>query len=130
MTELKNLNPQNLAEQPFTAKLLEIGLFGAHSGQVLQARNVFEGLLQAAPELTTPKTGLAFCHLVINEFEAAEKGFRQVLATRPDDVEAQALLALTLGLTGRVGEAEPLLAKLRGGAGPVAELAKQLASSL
>jgi tetratricopeptide (TPR) repeat protein len=126
--ELKDLpnNPQSLANWPFTTKLVEVGLYGAHSGQVAAAKILFEGLLMAAPDLVRAKIGLAFTQLVTNDFEQAVASLKEIILQRPDDSEAEAILALALSLSGNFYEAEPILNKLEGSDGPAAELARQL----
>jgi tetratricopeptide (TPR) repeat protein len=130
MTEVKDLakNPAALDSWPPLPRLVEIGLYAAHSGKVSQALALFEGLLQAAPGLVRGRLGLAFSRLVVNEFDQAEAGLRAVLAESPDHPEAKAVLGLTLALSGRLDEAAGLLKGLGESGGPAAELARQLLS--
>jgi Flp pilus assembly protein TadD len=128
VTELKDLakNPQNLSVWPWTARLIEVGLYGAHSGQVAAAKALFDGLLKAAPDLVKAKIGAAFCRLVTNDFDEATASLREIAAQKPDDAETRALLALALTLSGQTEEAEPILNQLADGDGPAAELARRL----
>ncbi|MDR2456377.1 MAG: tetratricopeptide repeat protein [Deltaproteobacteria bacterium] len=129
LSELKQLlekEPGVIGRLPLTAKLAEIGYFAAHAGQVSKARTIFEGLLQAAPNLTSAKLGLAFTYLVANEFPKAEEGIREALAADPANSEARALLGLCLALSGREAEAAPILSEAMSGTGPAAELARVL----
>jgi tetratricopeptide (TPR) repeat protein len=119
-------DPAALAQWPDLAKLVEIGLFAAHSGQVSRAWTLFEGLLKAAPDLVSAQVGLNLTRLVVNNFQGAEVGLREVLAEYPDHAEAKALLGLTLALAGRTGEAGAILEELKAGSGPAAELARVL----
>jgi predicted Zn-dependent protease len=109
-----------------TAKLVEIGFYGAHIGQVSAAKALFEGLLNADPELTRAKIGLAFTHLVTNDFDQAVASLQEISSQRPEDTETLALLALALELSGKIAETEPILKKLEGIVGPAADLARQL----
>jgi Flp pilus assembly protein TadD len=124
VSELKdNEKVDDLAE---VTRLVEIGLYAAHTGQVAKARALFEGLLKAKPKLSSAKLGLALSYLVVNEFEKAEEGFKEVLAIDPNHNEAQALLGLSMLLSGRVEEARPVLTKATEGPAPGAELARFL----
>lgn len=124
MSELKdNANAGDSAE---VTRLVEIGLYAAHTGQVAKARTLFEGLLKARPKLSSAKLGLALSYLVVNDFEKAEEGFKEVLAADPDHNEAQALLGLSFVLSGRGEEAKPILTKAAQGPEPGAELARNL----
>ncbi|MDR2385990.1 MAG: tetratricopeptide repeat protein [Deltaproteobacteria bacterium] len=128
MSDLKDLakNPAKLGEWPPVPKLVEIGLFGAHSGQMTGALSLFQGLLQASPELIPAKLGMAFIDLVTNQFDRAETTIREVLTKKPDHPEALALLGLNLALSGRQDEAEPILVEVAKGTGASAELARFL----
>jgi tetratricopeptide (TPR) repeat protein len=132
VSDLRNLarDPAALAQWPDLAKLVEIGLFAAHSGQVARARALFEGLLQAVPNRVSAKVGLHLTELVVNDFAKAEDGLREVLAGHPDHAEAKALLGLCLALAGRTGEAGPVLGEVMAGSGPAAELARVLTTGL
>jgi Flp pilus assembly protein TadD len=128
VSDLKELakNPAKLGEWPAIPKLVEIGLFGAHNGQMGGALALFQGLLQASPELIPAKLGMAFIDLVTNQFDKAEAAIREVLTKKPDHPEALALLGLDLALSGRQEEAEPILVEVAKGSGAAAELARFL----
>ena len=132
MPELKDLakTPEAVKQWPPLTKLLEIGLFAAHSGRVAQARTLFQGLLQASPDLVPARLGMAVTQIVTNEFDQAEAGLDSVLAGRPGDPEALALKGLCLGLAGRLEEAGKILTEIEGAAGPAAEMARALRSML
>jgi tetratricopeptide (TPR) repeat protein len=123
-----DLSADSLQKAPILKILTEIGLYGIHKGKVAKARELFASLETAVPALPSAKAGLAFSHLVVNEFEEAQAGFEEVLRKWPDYSEASALLALTLILGGKKDEAASHLAKLKDLEGPVADLAKQLLS--
>ncbi|MDR2366673.1 MAG: tetratricopeptide repeat protein [Deltaproteobacteria bacterium] len=128
MSDLKDLakNPSKLSDLPELPKIVEIGLFGAHTGQMSGAFNLFQGLLQASPDLIPAKLGMAFVDLVTNQFDRAETAIREVLSVKPDHAEAMALLGLDLALSGRQDEAEPILVEVSKGDGAAAELARFL----
>ncbi|MDR2441953.1 MAG: tetratricopeptide repeat protein [Deltaproteobacteria bacterium] len=128
MSDLKELakNPDSLGKWPFLAILVELGLYAAHNGLVAKARNLFEGLIKATPNSVPVKLGLSFTYLVANEFDKAEVGIKEVLDAHPDHAEAQALLGLSVALSGNIEDAKPILAKAMKGTGPAAELAKFL----
>ncbi len=108
-------------------RLVEVGLAAAHRGRVARARAVFEGLLTYDPAFRSARIGLAFTHLVVDEFERAEELLKNELpAGGPDDDEARALLALNYQLAGRSDEARVIQQELAGRAGAAGELARAL----
>ncbi|MDR1946211.1 MAG: tetratricopeptide repeat protein [Desulfovibrio sp.] len=87
----------------------EIGFCAVLSGNILQARTIFEGLLAARPGHPAPRMGIAMSHYMIDEFDQAESVLRSLLDEKPDYHLARVHLALCLILAGRGGEAVPLL---------------------
>ena len=130
MPELKDLAKDKAALDgwPSLPRLLEAGFFAAHTGKVFQARALFTGLLQARPGLVRARLGMAFSHLVANEFDQAEAGLNEILEASPENPEALALLGLCLTLSGRLEEAGQALGRIEDAAGPPFELAKFLRS--
>ena len=107
-------------------RLLDIANVGCHTGHVGQARTIYEGVLAMRPGFAPARIGLAYSHLVLDEFEAAEDILNDVLAACPADADAQVLLGLVHTLAGRRPQAEALLRPLSTGQGARAELAAQL----
>ncbi|MDR1578587.1 MAG: tetratricopeptide repeat protein [Deltaproteobacteria bacterium] len=117
-------NPQSPDRPHLISTLLDIGLFGAHSGFVVPARELFQSLLNSWPHLSTAKIGLALARLVVNEFEEAENSLKAILAEEPDNFGAIALLGLLAKMTGRTQEAELYLNQASQGPEPYGQLAK------
>ena len=91
-------------------RLMDIGLAAAHRGWPGPARDLFQGLLAYRPGHAPALIGLALTHMAVGELERAEAILRdEVLARRPEDAEAQALLGLTLAFGGRAAEAAAAL---------------------
>jgi thioredoxin-like negative regulator of GroEL len=92
------------------AQLVDVALAAAHLGKPGEARAIFENLLVYKPEHTPARIGLAFSHLVCNDFEKAETILREeILSRNPRDAEALALLGLALSFDGRIEEAAKVL---------------------
>jgi tetratricopeptide (TPR) repeat protein len=97
------------------AQLIDVGLAAAHLGKPGEARAIFENLLVYQPEHAPARIGLAFTHLVCNDFATAEFHLRKTLAQNPGDAEALALLGLTLGFGGKPEEAAKTLERVPAG---------------
>ena len=89
--------------------LAEIGFGAVSTGNMLQARTIFEGLAAARPGHEAPRMGLAMSHYMVDEFTAAEAILRDLIRDRPEFRLAGVHLALCLILAGRKDEAVPLL---------------------
>jgi cytochrome c-type biogenesis protein CcmH/NrfG len=91
-------------------RLVDVGLAATHLGKPAQARALFENLLAYRPEHAPARIGLAFTYLVCNDFGKAEAILRdEVLAKKPQDVEALAFLGLALSFSGKFEEAARVL---------------------
>ncbi|MDR1111005.1 MAG: tetratricopeptide repeat protein [Deltaproteobacteria bacterium] len=117
-----------MISNPQFSCLLDVALAASHKGQVADGRTILEGLLAWKPGFLPTLIGLAFNHVVVNEFDRAEAILKdEVLAQNPDDAQAQALLGLTLNLAGRADEASEILDGLKNKAeGNEAKLAEAL----
>ncbi len=105
-------------------RLLDIANAGCSKGHVLEARTIYEGLLTLNPGLIPASIGLAFSHIVVNEFEEGERLLREeVLAAHPDDEDAKVMLGLCHTLAGHKDSAREVLDALVTAKGPRADLA-------
>ena len=112
-------------------RLQDLGFSACHSGAVCEARKIFDGLLKLRPDNTAVRIGQALSHIVVDEFPMAEEILRdQVLATHPDDPEAEIMLGLCYILSGRHDEARVLLAKVEGQQTASGQLARDLLTGL
>lgn len=108
-------------------RLLDVANAGCHHGRVAEARQVYEGVLAVKPGFLPARIGQALSHVVVNEFEEAERIIMDdVLKTAPDDAEARALLGLSYLLSGRGDEAAELLRAVSDVDGPAGEMARGL----
>ncbi|MDR0379889.1 MAG: tetratricopeptide repeat protein [Candidatus Accumulibacter sp.] len=111
------------------AQLVDVGLAAAHLGRPGEARAIFENLLVYKPGHVPAQIGLAFSHLVCNDFEKAETLLREkVLSQNPQDAEALALLGLALSFDGRIEEAAKALESVPAGS-PASRLVQALSAS-
>ncbi len=107
--------------------LLDIANIGCHRGLVLEARAVYLGVLAEKPGFAPALVGLAFSHVVVDEFIEAERILKEeVLAANPDDSEALAVLGLCALLDKRAEDAREILAVPARGDGAAAVFAKEL----
>lgn len=112
-------------------RLQDIAYCASHTGDVLNARTIYAGILAIKPQSVASKIGMALTHLVVDEFEKAETILKEdVLATTPGDNEARVLLGLNYLLTGRNEEARDIFTLLQNQDGPAAALANDLLSTI
>ena len=101
-------------------RLQDIGFSACHCGLVHEGRLIFDALLSLNPQSGPARLGKALSHLVVDEFSEAEKLLGEYLAEHPEDTEAEVLLGLCLGFSGRPNEARALLAAKNYPAGTLA----------
>jgi len=68
-------------------------------------------------------------HFQFQDFEAAEKGFRQVIKSDPDNITAHYYLGLSLYQAGKAADALPHLEKVAGSKNPPKGVGKRLAGA-
>lgn len=108
-------------------RLLDIANAGCSKGHVMEARAIYQGLLNLNPELVPARIGLAFSHIVTNEFAEGERILREeVLSAHPDDEDANVMLGLCHTLAGNTEAALEILGPLVTAHGPRSELAGML----
>lgn len=113
--------------QEHIQRLLDIANVGCSKGHILEARTIYDGILSMHPDSVLAHIGLAFSHIVVNEFVAAETILREkVLSADPQDEEGRAMLGLCLALAGNMGAAKEFLEPLAQEGGPRAKLAESL----
>lgn len=93
-------------------RLLDIANAGCHKGLVLDARAIYESVLTAKPDFAPALIGLAFSHLVVDDFAVAECLLAQVLARNPDDKDALVTLGFCYTMAQRADKATELLEPL------------------
>ncbi len=98
-----------LSEQQ-TARLLDLANLACQKGLVRESRVIFQGVLALRPEFTPALIGLAFSHIVVDDFDGALTILDRVLATSPHDPDALAMKGLACCLAGRRSEAEEAFA--------------------
>ncbi|WP_294446113.1 tetratricopeptide repeat protein [uncultured Mailhella sp.] len=109
------------------ARLLDIANAGCHKGMVLGARTIYDGVLAVRPGHVPALIGQALSHIVIGEYEEAEKLLRDdILSEHPEDTDARAMLGLCLCLADRKDEAREALRPLTEKDGSASELACSL----
>ena len=108
-------------------RLLDIANAGCHKGMVLEARTIYDGVLAVRPGHIPALVGQALSHIVIGEYDQAEKLLRDgVLSVHPDDDDAEGMLGLCLCLSGKKDEAQDILLPLSEKQTPSAALARSL----
>ncbi|NLY41499.1 MAG: tetratricopeptide repeat protein [Desulfovibrionales bacterium] len=108
-------------------QLLDIANVGCTKGYILEARAIYEALVTLNPVQISACIGLAFSHIVSNEFAEGERVLREkVLATHPHDEEAGIMLGLCQILAGNKAVAQEILEPLAQAKGNRAELARTL----
>lgn len=112
-------------------RLQDIAYCASHTGNVLKARTIYAGILAIKPQSVASKIGMAFTHLVVDEFDKAEAILKDdVLAATPDDSEARVLLGMNYMLAGRNDEAKTIFMLLQKQNGPASTLAMELLGTI
>ncbi len=91
--------------------LLTIGFAACAKGKVGQARKLFQNLKIAYPEATPVIVGLAFSHIVVDDFAAGEKLLAEVI-DKDEEQDALALLAFSKALQKKEDEVREIAAKI------------------
>ncbi len=94
------------------ARLLDLGNLACQKGLVKDARTIFSGVLALKPDFAPALVGLAFTHVVVDDFDGAQLILDKVLAANPADADALAMLGLSHMLAGRKDEAEQIFARI------------------
>ncbi|HJA08860.1 MAG TPA: tetratricopeptide repeat protein [Candidatus Mailhella merdigallinarum] len=94
------------------ARLLDIGNLACQKGLVAHARTIFDGVLALKPNFAPALVGLAFTHVVVDDFDGAQSILDKVLAANPEDSDALAVSGLSHMLAGRRDEAEQTFARI------------------
>lgn len=89
------------------ARLLDLGNLACQKGMVKEARTIIGGVLALRPDFAPALIGMAFTHVVVDDFDGALAILDKVLAASPNDSDALAMLGLAHMLAGRRDEAEP-----------------------
>ncbi|MDR1519819.1 MAG: hypothetical protein LBU23_06700 [Planctomycetota bacterium] len=102
-----------LVEQRERCLLARIGFSLCRLGLIRQAEAIFDGLAESEPERDGPAAGLALCHIVKGECEAATALLDRRLA-KGSPIAPQLTLykLLALGMAGRLPEARELRRKM------------------
>ena len=94
------------------ARLLDLGNLACQKGMVKEARTIIGGVLALRPDFAPALIGMAFTHVVVDDFEGALAILDKVLAASPNDSDALAMLGLAHMLAGRRDEAEQAFARI------------------
>ena len=94
------------------ARLLDLGNLACQKGMVKESRTIFNGVLALKPDFAPALVGMAFTHIVVDDFDGAQSILDQVLAANAEDADALAMLGLAHMLAGRREEAEAVFARI------------------
>ena len=86
---------QTYLEKDELQKLVDIAFAGCSKGRVPEARTVFSKILEAVPGYTPAKVGLAFTHVVVDDFPPADEMLTDLLGEDPDNDDARGFLVLS-----------------------------------
>ena len=88
------------------ARLLDLANLACQKGLVGEARTIFRAVLALRPDFAPALVGLAFSHVVVDDFDTALTILDKVLAGNAADADALAMRGLACLLAGRREEAE------------------------
>lgn len=101
--------------------LVQLGMAACMNGDVYNARQIFENLLEYEPSLRAASLGLAFSKIVTDEFSDADT----ILDELSEDDDTLSLRVISLSLQRNSDDAENLYAKIKNKQSPEALTAKQ-----
>ena len=94
------------------ARLLDLAGLTSQKGLVRESRIILQGVLALRPNFAPALIGLAFSHIVVDDFDGALTILNRVLADDPNDSDALAMKGLAYFLAGHRNEAEEVFADL------------------
>lgn len=95
-----------ISEHPkFLPAYCELAELHLRHGQIAEAEGILRTALEVAPTDPTLENNLALCAVYRKDYTAALEGFTRAAASRPDNAQYRANMAVTLGLMGRYEEA-------------------------
>lgn len=94
------------------ARLLDLANLACQKGLVGEARSIFQAVLALRPGFAPALVGLAFSHVVVDDFDTALTILDRVLADNAADADALAMRGLACLLAGRREEAEHAFAAI------------------
>lgn len=89
------------------ARLLDLANLACQKGMIGEGRSIFQAVLAIRPGFAPALVGLAFSHIVVDDFDGALTLLDKVLAA---DADALAMRGLACMLAGRREEAEQAFA--------------------
>lgn len=92
--------------------LLDIANTGCQKGHAYDARIIYSVLLEIKPGFVPAQIGLAFSHIILDDFEVATNMLDAVLEKDSDDKDAQVMLGLGYLLANDKDKAYQLLKPL------------------
>ena len=94
------------------SRLLDIANMACQKGMVADGRRIFHAVLALKPDFVPAAVGLAFSHVVVDDFDGALAILDRVLAGNDGDPDALAMQGLAHILAGRREEAELAFARI------------------
>ena len=92
--------------------LLTIGFAACAKGKVAQGRKLFENMHIAYPEASAVIVGLAFSHIVVDDFAEGERLLNEVIKLGDEDQDALALLSFSKALQKKEDEVQDIVAQI------------------
>lgn len=89
--------------------MIELAIAGCMRGKVQQARNIIEAILIAYPNNLAAKTGLAFTHIVVDDFATADNLLNEVILLDDSNDDSKGVLVLSKKLQGDLDSAEEIM---------------------
>ncbi len=111
-------------------RLLDVAYAGCHKGMVAEGRKIFSGVLADRPAYAPAEIGLAFSHLVVDEFPRALEILNGVLERDPGDRDALCMQGFCSFLAGDRDAAREKLAPLADGDDNAAAMARDILAQM
>ncbi len=107
--------------------LCQIAYIGCMHGDVLYARKIFEALLDYNPDMTVAKIGMAYSHLVVDEFSEGDAILQEL---DQDDDDVLSMQAASKVLQKDETEARYYYDRVKDKSSPSARFAEQMLATL
>ncbi len=117
-------------DQKNIARLLDIANAACHVGLVLDARKIYEAILDLKPGFVPARLGLAYSYLTVDEFEQAANLLQDIVQENPQDEDAVAMLGFCCYLVGDTTQSKNLLEPLsKNASAHIVQLANDILSA-
>ena len=86
---------EEILEKSEIRMLINVAFAGCSKGCVTKSREIFSKILEVYPDISAAKVGLAFSHVVVDEFDRGDEILTSVLEADSSNDDARGFLVLS-----------------------------------